>query len=225
MGIELLDPDRPDDAAAVAELHVAYLPHSLIVKLGRRFLTKYYYSTLVRDGLIGCTICRVDGRICGFIAYTPYPLDFMMRGVRRRYWSVAWILGASVLERPTLIADIVSVLRLIYLRGRESRETPASDMGEGISIATIPEYRDHIPLGGNMRLPVRLLHAMFEQLRASGRSRAYVLVESSNRASNVFCASMGGRREKIHHDGTPTHRFTFDLGNSLDQANVKAVKT
>ncbi len=211
MSIELLDPNNAADVDAVAALHEAYLAGSPIMRMGKRYLRKFHYSTLVRSGLIGCTLCRIDGRVVGFISYTAYPLDFMSRGLRRYFFPLAWLMLGSVLARPALLKEILMTLRMMGERSTESRETDARGLGEALSLVVIPEFQNYIPPGGRSRVAFRLFEVAVERLREQGVDRVYLWVQPTNRAANLLYSTMGCSFEKINHLGQLVHRYTYHV--------------
>src|SRR5437879_6177998 len=99
MSIERLNPRNAADVNAVAELHERYLADSPVAKMGRRFIREFYYGRLVEDGLIDCVICRVDGHVVGFMAYTGSAYDFLSRGVRHHFLALSWVMLKSLVAR------------------------------------------------------------------------------------------------------------------------------
>jgi hypothetical protein len=213
MSMEFLDPRNAADVAAVASLHAQYLGTSLIVRLGDRFLRRFYYRVLVEDDLIACTICRADDRIVGFIAYTKYPNDFIARGVRRHFVLLAWVMLVSVVQRPRLLRQIWAA----FLTMRTSREDVSRDpggVGEGISVATASEYRDYVVPETGKRMPEQLWDCMKQYFADAEFARFFVYVAPGNVASNRYCTAMGCRLVKTTLLGEPYHKFYYDFPRS-----------
>jgi ribosomal protein S18 acetylase RimI-like enzyme len=211
MSIELLDPRNAADVEAIASLHEAFLAESPVVKMGKRFLRDFYYSKLVEDGLMGCTLCRADGRVVGFISYTADPLHFMSQGLRRHFFLLSWLMLASVARRPAMVKDLWMVLRMMRLRTVESNKSRARGLGEALSLAVAPEYRSYIPAGGRSRVALRLFDSAVERLQAQGVERVQAFVQPSNVASNFFYSMMGCPFEKITTVGVVVRRYTYTV--------------
>src|SRR5258708_4266878 len=121
MSIERLNPRNAADVNSVAELHEEFLKNSPIVKMGRDFMRKFYYVKLVEDGLVQCSVCRVEGgRIGGFLAYTPFASSMLAMGVRKHFVTLSWLMLKSDVARPRLLKDILFVLGIMLQRRRES---------------------------------------------------------------------------------------------------------
>jgi hypothetical protein len=210
ISIELLDPRNTADVDAVASLHAKYLSHSLIVRLGGRFLRNFYYRTLVEDDLIRCTICRVDNRIVGFISYTKYPNDFIARGVRRHFVWLAWVMLSSVVQRPQLLRDIWEAF-VTMRTPREEISPEQGGVGEGISVATAEGYRDYVIPETGKRMPVQLFECMIQYFTDAGFDRLFVYVDPWNVASNRYCTAIGCRLVKTTLLGIPNHKFYYDI--------------
>ena len=209
MSLEPLDPRNAADVDSVADLHVKYLGDSPVVKFGPRFLRQFYYGQLVEEGLIGCTLCRADNRVVGFISYTSRPMDFMSIGLRRHFIYLSWLMSLSVIARPAMIKELILVLRLMRGRGKDAQKKSSAGVGEALSMAVIPEYQSHVPPGGRKRIAVRLFESAVDYCKAQGLERVYLWVQPSNLAANLFYSAMGCPFEKIVHAGIPVHLYTY----------------
>jgi len=211
VSIERLDAANRADVEAVAGLHSRYLADSPVVQFGPRFLRDFYYAALVRDGLIGVTLCRADDRVIGFISYTADPLGFMTVGVRRHGIKLAGVMAASVATRPGTARDIAHVLRLMRERRGEAASGAPDNTGEVLSLVVDEAYRGYVPPGGKSRVAVRLFEASQDFFREHGLGRVRLLVQPGNIESNLFCNALGCEFEKITAGGGSVHRYTYSL--------------
>ncbi|MGQ0767057.1 MAG: hypothetical protein ACT4OZ_15520 [Gemmatimonadota bacterium] len=214
--ISALDPASSRDVNAVAALHEEHLADSPIAQLGPRFLRSFFYSTLVRDGLVGVFVCHLDGEVIGFLSYTAYPGDFIGRGVRRHPLRLAWIMLRTLVARDRSVRDLWSVAAFVARRGRD-QETPAeaSTAGgghmEAISLVAPPKHQKHIPPGGKSRLTIRLVETMAEHARAHGVARVVYTVSPRNTASNLLFNALGCDFEKRTYAGTTSYFYTHRI--------------
>jgi hypothetical protein len=208
--IEPLDARNRDDCEQVADLHLQYLSDSPVVQFGQRFLRRFYYGKLVRAGLVECTIARAGKRVVGFISYTG-SRDFMSRGLRRGFAYVSALMLMRVLTRPATIRDIFFTLRMMRARATESDSESIPGVGEVLSIIVADEFRQHVPEGGTSRVTARLFEEMVRYFSAARYDRVILMVKPSNRASNIFCSSMGCGFEKVVVMGEVSHRFTYRI--------------
>ena len=222
MRIERLDPRNQADVDAVADLHLAQLSASVEVQLGQRFLRRFYYQNLVEDGLIDCWLCRAEGNVVGFISSSRYPRDFVPRGVRGHLPRLIQLLLASALERPALVKDIVRILGVLRDRGRRYRTDPSPGLGEVLSLVVLPRFQRYVPVGGQSRATARLFETMVADFRAAGFERVHLLVQPTNRASNIFCSSMGCQFEKIKVVDQLVYRYTYMLNGQPSEAPAEA---
>jgi len=211
MSLEFLDHYSAADVESVARLHENYLADSPVVALGPRFIRQFYYRKLVQDGLLGCIVCRADGRVVGFISYTREPRTFMSLGIHRHFWFLSWVMGVTILTRPAILKHIWATWRMMGDRARDLHEKPTPGGAEVISMATEKEYLKHVPPGGKSRVPARLYEKVIEHLRDEGFARVIFLVQPSNTASNLFFAATGCEFDKIMIAGAPVHRYTRHL--------------
>jgi hypothetical protein len=215
MSIEPLNPRNAADVNSVAELHEEFLGNSPVVKMGRDFMRKFYYVKLVEDRLVLCSICRAeDGRVAGFLSYTPYASSMLSMGVKKHFIALSWLMLKSVIARPGLVKDILFVLGIMRQRAQESGSTTAPNTGEAISMAVRPEYQGYVPAGGKARVAVRLFQKMVDDLRAEGTERIIFVVEPKNLSSNLFHRSMGCSMEPATHAGVPVHLYTYDMNET-----------
>lgn len=219
MPIETLNPRNDADVNAVADLHLQYLADSPIVGLGERFLRRFFYTKLVEDRSVIVTICRHEGRIIGYISYTPDPLGFMSRSIRKHFVYLAWQMAVSLITRPALLQGVLRALKMVRERGGQSRQ-PEPGLGEVISLVTLPEFQKYVPEGGKSRLTVRLFEEMLAYFRGLRYERVHLLVLPHNRASNILCSIMGCQFEKITAAGMVTHRYTYFLNRKPEAATA-----
>lgn len=212
MGVSFLDPRARADVAQVAALYEEHLGDSPVVRLGPRFLREFFFSRLVEDGLLGCLVCHVDGRVVAFLSWTNSPGDFIGRGVRRHFVALSWIMARSILARPAYLRDLVTTLRMITRRSGDRGVTPAEEGAiEAISLVVPPAYQKHVPPGGKSRLTVRLVQALGDHARARGVDRVLYVVQPTNKASAIFFSAMGCDMEKRTYAGQVAYVYTHQL--------------
>ena len=180
-----------DDRRATAYLHAALLPASPVVRLGTDFMLQFYYHHLVRDGLIGCRVVRVDGHPAGFVAYTARPHDFMVAGLRRHAATLVRVLTGALVERPSRIITVAHTLGILKHRRDDLAAGPAYD-AEIMSLGVLPQYRapEFVRRTG-MRLGERLVLDAMGALAAAGCETIAMLTEVRDRATALLLHSMG----------------------------------
>ena len=206
-----LDGTTHADVQGIADLHEKHLDDSPVVLFGDRFLREFYYTLLVRDGLIGVTGCRVDGEVVGFISYTTQPLGFMTTAIKRYPIRLSWIMLKTVLIKPSVVSQILMVLRMMSDRRKEGNESLPADRGEVISLVAEPQYQKLVPEGGKERLSARFFREVVDYYKVNGCSSFHLQVQPDNRASNLYCSIMGCRFEKIVQAGAPVHRYVYEI--------------
>jgi hypothetical protein len=212
MGITFLDPDNAADVDAVAALYEQFLPTSPVVHLGSRFLREFVFTQLVRDGLLGCVVGRVEGRIIAYLTWTTRPGDYVTRGIRRHPLSLSWIMLRSLAARPAFLRDLLATMRMVSRRAGDSG-IPSWEPGmiEGLSLVVPPEYQRHVPPGGKGRLTTRLVQALAEHARATGAERVIYVVQPGNSASCIFFSAMGCDFAKGTYAGSEVYVYTHNL--------------
>lgn len=213
MGIAFLDPDCAADVEAVAALYEEHLPTSPVVRLGSRFLREFFFAQLVRDGLLGCLVCHVDGRVVAFLSWTNRPSDFIGRGIQRHFFSLSWIILRTVIGRPAFVRDLLATMRMVARRSEDSgRSGDPAGVIEAISLVVPPAFQRHVAPGGTSRLTVRLVQTLADHARAQGVSQVLYVVQPTNPASCIFFSAMGCEFEKRTYAGETVYVYTHDLG-------------
>lgn len=219
--IERMDPRNRSDVEAVSALHEQFLGDSPVARMGPAFLRNCYYSRLLADQLYDCLVCRSrkDGRIVAFISYTDKPTDFMSRGLKLHFFSVAWNVGRSILASPKRLNDVLFVLRLMSVRsGSSDDHVLKGGAAEALSMAVLPEFQHAVPEGGKSRVAVRLIELMAADMRERKVSDIAFYVDPANRAANLLYSAMGCRFEKIQTAGNVRHRFIYPVAPRLETA-------
>ena len=191
-GIAPLDIENERDVEAIAEMHLAHFPEGLEARCGERFVTQFYYPTMVRAGLLGCIVAHREGQIVAYISYTRFPRRLFKILAVRQPLRLALHLAWAGLTR-------FDALKAIFLHARATTQNPVAagvppipeDCGEVLFMATLPEHQSWIPPGGETRVTVRLFSAMQDYFRREGVERVLLIVKHGNTASNLFCHSMG----------------------------------
>lgn len=212
MGIAFLDPGNATDVADVAALYEQFLPTSPVVRLGPRFLRQFFFSRMVRDGLLGCLVCRVEGRVIAFLSWTDRPTDFIGRGIKRHFAALSWIMLKSIAARPAFVRELLDTMRMVSRRSGDSG-TSGHEAGviEAISLVVPPEFQRHVPPGGKGRLTTRLVQALADHARGQGVARVIYVVQPGNAASAIFFSGMGCEFAKRTYAGEEVYVYTHDL--------------
>jgi len=187
-GILTVDSDDPEHVRAAASLHQALLGESPIPGLGWMFMTRFYYTQLVKDELIRCYLYRLDGEYVGFLAVTDQPLSFMGEGVRRHYVRLALILALSLCQKP-------SRARIMFATSAASRRRATTEgtdrLGEILSIGVLEAFRGQRVDPGGKRISAALLDAGIRYLSDRGCRRIELNVDQDNVRAIRFYQSYG----------------------------------
>jgi ribosomal protein S18 acetylase RimI-like enzyme len=187
-GLVLLSPDDLGQVQAAAALHAELLGHSPIPRLGGLFMRRFFYSTLVRDGLVRSSLYRSGGRYVGFLSITEKPFTFMSEGRRKHMIRLALVLGVALLARPARIAILWEILR------RGGREMPPDPdrTGEILSIGVLPDARGT----GAAR---ELLEEGLRHLRRKGFACVEFSVDCGNDRAIAFYRAFGATVRRSRH--------------------------
>lgn len=100
---------KPVDAAAIADLYRvcnAGNPHSFMLRMGRRFLRRYYRVTLAAPESV--VVCAEDdaGRLLGFASGT-IDAAALLAGLRHARWSLLLAAAPAVARHPGLLPSML----------------------------------------------------------------------------------------------------------------------
>jgi len=198
-------------AADLAQLHAALLPGSPVSLLGRRFMEKFYYRILPREGLIFGAVAYIDECPAGFIAATDDPAGFMRAGLRRSWPYLIWVLGGSVLSAPKSFMAVLEAAKVMH-----SRPHPEGRQNEGeiLSFGVAPEYREaRFIRQTGLRLSHDLLVIALDLLRAKEIRLIRAIVSADNAPAKLFYSSLGWAFESTSAPGWghPTVQFVGHL--------------
>lgn len=143
-----LDYRVKEQVVAVARLHSQLLPDSPIHKLGRLFMTKFYYYKLIKDGLVICDLYKSNGRFVGLLSYTRCPFSFMRKGLRRHLLYLVCILAICLMARPWRIKVLLDTLAASSRRSRMDEEGTV----EFLSFGVLKPYRHTIDAESGLRI-------------------------------------------------------------------------
>ncbi|MCC6772800.1 MAG: hypothetical protein IT360_16545 [Gemmatimonadaceae bacterium] len=218
MGIEFLNPRSVADVDRVATLYEENLADSPVVLLGPRFLREFFFKALVESDLLGCLVCRVDGRVIGFLSWTNHPGDFIGRGIKRHCIGLSWIMLKGIVEKPSTIKQILAAMRIVGKRSGDAGKAHDPHAIEAISLVVPPEFQKHVPEGGKARTTVRLVQDLAAHARAQGTERVLYVVQPRNKASSIFFAVMGCELNKRSYAGEEVYVYTHHLVEQPEDA-------
>jgi glycosyltransferase involved in cell wall biosynthesis/ribosomal protein S18 acetylase RimI-like enzyme len=168
---------RPQDAPALAQLHIHSLPDGFLSSLGERFL-RVFYAALARDKGAITLVADGDEGVVGFAAGAASVGDFYRRFFVRRAIPAA-IAAGHHLWRPRMLSRA-------WETARYAGDTGDYPEAELISIG-IADSRRGRGLGR------QLLEGVLEGLREKGVQEVRVMVGADNESANEFYLRMGFR--------------------------------
>jgi ribosomal protein S18 acetylase RimI-like enzyme len=201
--------DAPAPVRDLARLHAALLPTSPISLLGRRFMERFYYAILPREGLIFGALAYVDNQPAGFVAATHDAAGFMRSALRRWWPYLIWVVGTSVLLAPKSMGKIWEVWRVMM-----SRRPVKGDGSEGeiLSLGVLPAYREPLFIRQfGLRLSNDLVDCAVAQLRTKGVRVIRAIVGADNTSAKLFYSGLGWTFDLTSAPGwqNPTVQFVW----------------
>lgn len=168
---------------ALTKLHSDLLPESAVSKLGSFFMRKFYYSTLVKKGLIDAYLYDCDGKYAGFISCTAYPFDFMKNGILTSPFKLIYVLIISILALPSRLFTLFKMIGDNFPAGAKNE---LGNSGQFMSFGVIEEFRKQTAEDSSKAIPQLLMDQVFEHFKSMNIDSFFLLVLESNERAIKF---------------------------------------
>ena len=173
-----------EDLKSISELHGKVLPGSNVPGLGKLFMEHFYYTTLCEKGLLKCYLAKYDDKIVGLLATTKWPYSFIKKGIKGQYLKVMFILGLSVLLKPSRLKAIISQMK--YKADPILKEYEESGTSfELLTIGVLDEFRSLV-LPENKKIANKMADAAFKYYKEQGFKYATGQIVKENTAPLKF---------------------------------------
>lgn len=178
---EIIDFDHnsPEHHATIGALHRIFLPESNVPGLGNLFMNKFYYKILPERGLLKCFFAKYDNKIVGIIVTNKAPYSLISQGMKGNMIKLAFIIGMSVLLKPSRIKFLLSQLKY----KADPLLKHYEDTGKAFEILTIgvlPEYRS-VKFDGNKKIA----HKMVDHAIAYYKTKGYKYITGQILKTNI----------------------------------------
>lgn len=206
--IVALDPDNPAHVRAAAELHERLLGRSPIPRLGRLFMTRFYYSRLVKDALVHCYLYRVEEQFVGFLSLTEKPNSFMNEGTHRHFFRLSLVLFLALLVNPSRIRILWQTLKVAH---RKTQAADGEGIGELLSFGVLQEFATRKDGDHGLRIPNLLFEHGIRHFQERGFRRVQWTVDKDNLTAMILYRSYGATLEKGAAAWPGDYRVWLDL--------------
>jgi ribosomal protein S18 acetylase RimI-like enzyme len=206
-----LDPNDANAATQAAQLHLELLGHGPMARLGQRFLSRFCYSVLIRDGLLRAALYEINGQLAGFVAYTERSITFHRTAIRSHWLYVAYVMMISVLRDPRLFFSLVKAVRVMFARRSETC-LGTDPLAEIVAIGVRPEFRTpgFIRATG-LRIAEELVAHAAAWFRRLDLKQMRMIVEAHNRPALLFYHRLGAQFAPYEQAGEPMVQVWLNL--------------
>ena len=196
-----LDWKNKEHVNAVCKLHAVLLPESILSKMGNLFLSKFYYSKLIKEKLIEVYLYQLNGEFVGFISCTNEPYTFMKSGQKKYLFLILSLMGISVLLKPGRLSLILSMGKDL-----SKYETTLNDfqnefgdkMGYLVSFGVLmnnnvlESYRQNIDNIQEVGISSVLLNFTADHFKFNNKSHYYLMtLKVNNKAIKLYKKHLG----------------------------------
>jgi GNAT superfamily N-acetyltransferase len=221
-----IEPVRPEDLPATAELHRRHLRLGLFPRLGRRFLAVYHETFLASPHGVAL-VARANGQVVGALFGTTSNPDHYRWAIRNHGWRLAWHGARSLLFQPRLAWRFVTTRFGRYAKGLRRHLAPRNRSGAPRRKPPVCVL-SHIVTSESARqcgVGRRLVEHFKARARAQGAQRAS-LVTRENGPGVPFFERIGGecvavRREQ---DGSPVREYHLSLEEKTADEKIEPVR-
>lgn len=187
-GVQRLDPAQPGQVRAIAAMHAEMLPDSPLSELGAGFMERFYYSSLVRDGLVQCEIYWHEGRAVAFSSWTERPFTFMREGLKKHFARLCVLTAATLAAKPSRIGT----LRKLQQTAPQRSAPPRPGIGEMLSFAVRADSASLRDPDSGKKVTHLLVDRVIDYFRSRGFTELQMMIRKDNLPSLLFFNSYGG---------------------------------
>jgi GNAT superfamily N-acetyltransferase len=99
-----------DDAAALAEVHVAALPDDFLPRLGRRYLRRRFYPMVLMSSGVDLFVAERSDEVLAFALFVEDG-ESLSSALAADWAGLAMYVPFAVLRRPSVVCDIIGQRR------------------------------------------------------------------------------------------------------------------
>lgn len=168
---------------ALIEIHKAVLPESFVVKMGWHFMSKFYYSVLVRMGFLKCFLADYNNNYVGIIVTNKKPFSLIKSAIPTNLGQFILAMTLSIVSNPLRLGVLLELLR--YKPDPLLREF--EETGKAFEILTIGVKESHRKLVvDNLKIAHHLLKQVVADYEKQNFERITGQIIKSNQAALGF---------------------------------------
>jgi len=176
--VKSLNTGNIEEVSAAAELNSKLVGYGYLPRLGRFFMTRFYYFKLVKAGIIKCDLCEYQGKFIGYIVYTKFAATVMEEAVKRCWLNFGITLILSLLQNPLRIR---TVFELMFQNKARNINIDAKSTGEILSFGVLEEFAGL----KNGKTGLRVSAELFEKACAYFKKEKINTVQADVRKNNL----------------------------------------
>lgn len=199
------------DLPIVTQMHRAEFREGFFVRLGARFLRRYYRTFL--DGpLATAVVCERDGRVCGYLVGVLEPPQHRRLLIHHHGPTLAISALASLIWRPGLALHFLRTRARRYLRALLKQGRSAAVAAEPSKLAVLT----YVAVDPSMRgqgIGSALVDRFLDEAAAAGRSAVCLVTVAGAGGAGDFYASRGWEHvgDSRRSDGQRLERYRLQL--------------
>ena len=202
-----LDYRNQKQVHAMAKLHEELLGGP-IPQLGYQFMTKFYYSKLIKTELIKCDLYKHEDKYVAFSVYTKYPFTFMEEGKRRFFLYLCYLISKSVIMDPRRLKTIFQVMKM---NSKRIVNKVDANVGDLISFGVLEKYAKLKDEATEMRISNLLFERTAEYFRKNGFLRMQGTVGKVNKLAIYMWLSRGAKITNDNWGGEDSYIVSYTL--------------
>jgi len=176
--IKSIDTKNTEEVFAAAKLNSKLVGYGYLPRLGLFFMTRFYYSKLVRAGIIKCDLCEYQGEFIGYIVYTKFSATVMEEAVKCCWFNFGITLILSLLQNPLRTK---TVFELMFQNKARNINIDKKNTGEILSFGVLEEFASL----KNEKTGLRAGTELFEKACAYFNKEKLDIVQADVRKNNL----------------------------------------
>ena len=181
---------------AVCNLHFKLLPKSILSKFGFLFLSKFYYSRLIKDNSIEVYLYELKGEFVGFVSCTNKPFTFMAEGKKKHFILISMLIGVSILLKFNRLADLLR-MKGDFLKYDTYIDQMSNQFGDSIgqflsfgvlvTNEVLEYYRQNIDRIDEVNIPDIMMNLVKNHFRYNNKKYFFLMaIKSNNKAIKLY---------------------------------------
>jgi len=208
------DYTNKEHVKVICDLHKELLPESLLPKMGKFFMSKFYYAVMTKEGWLDGYLYKHNGKYIAFFTGTDVPFTFLQEARKKYFWRISFVTIVALLTKPSRIKYLTQKSRITSdTDSKVSGDLNAlkdkyqSKIGEFVSFGVVKDYRRFEDEATKLKVPHLIMNQVFGHFREHNKICFIGVVMKSNINAIKFYEKYNTSYEIV--EGDPSESFVM----------------